>query len=126
MQPLPFILLCLALPATSMQANLTSRNFGIRVNYLSVFPTVIYSLGISLVLANPLPESYDGGCTDYASSPPNVPTDNSCYNWNWGGSNSANIGQCGDDALCECAFFAKDGCQGSSKKASDGDSCASD
>jgi hypothetical protein len=53
----------------------------------------------------------DGGCSNYVSSPPNVPADGSCYNWQWSGSNSANIANC-DYGTCVCSFHVDANCGG--------------
>jgi hypothetical protein len=49
---------------------------------------------------------YDGGCSDYASQPPNVPY-GSVYNWSWDHSGSANIANCDDYDFCSCTFFTQ-------------------
>ena len=69
----------------------------------------------------------DGGCSSYASSPPNVPTNGiSCYNWNWTGANSANIADCNGFRQCSCLFFTQDNCQGAVQSVTyGGNNCAS-
>ncbi|KAI2629347.1 hypothetical protein GGS26DRAFT_592014 [Hypomontagnella submonticulosa] len=67
----------------------------------------------------------DGGCSDYATSIKNVPSDGSCYNYEWNGSNSANIANC-DWPNCECIFFTDGNCQNPKYSAVWGsDNCAS-
>ncbi|KAI1101328.1 hypothetical protein F4804DRAFT_13936 [Jackrogersella minutella] len=68
----------------------------------------------------------DGGCSQYITSPPSVPTDGSCYQYQFGGTNSANIADC-DHSICECIFYTGANCQGAQDVAiSPGDNCASD
>jgi hypothetical protein len=67
----------------------------------------------------------DGGCSNYASSPPNVPIDGGCYNWQWNGANSANIANC-DYKECWCTFYTQPNCQGAAQALTySGDNCAS-
>ncbi|KAK4609437.1 hypothetical protein CLAFUW4_14604 [Fulvia fulva] len=56
----------------------------------------------------------DGGCTSYAVE--TYPFANwDCYNYSWGGSNSANIAACNPDyqgGICSCTFFTSSNCGG--------------
>ncbi|KUJ07552.1 uncharacterized protein LY89DRAFT_789630 [Mollisia scopiformis] len=69
----------------------------------------------------------DGGCSDYLVSPPNVPTDGSCYTYQYGGTNSANIANCNGFGGCYCDFYEYSNCEGLSEPAGtpDGPDCAS-
>ena len=68
----------------------------------------------------------DGGCSSFASSPPNPFTDNSCYNWQISGTNSANIANCDGFSTCDCSFYTQPNCGGASQSASfGGNNCAS-
>lgn len=67
----------------------------------------------------------DGGCSDFNASPPSVPTDGSCYQWQFSGTNSANVANC-DHSVCQCTFYSGANCQGAQDVAtSPGDNCAS-
>ena len=47
---------------------------------------------------------YDDACSDFASSPPNVPLDFGVYNWEFPGTNSAGIANCEGYSNCWCWF----------------------
>src|SRR6266699_2547802 len=66
------------------------------------------SLGLAAFQVN---YYYDGGCSQYAATPPNVQLDESCYNYQWTNMNSANIAAC-DDEYCSCCFYADGNCRG--------------
>ncbi|KAJ0426180.1 hypothetical protein BJY00DRAFT_307679 [Aspergillus carlsbadensis] len=65
----------------------------------------------------------DGGCDDYVLSfwPGDI---GDCYNYDYGGTNSALIADCKDYGLCDCTYYAERDCQGLSKMAGTGE-CAS-
>jgi hypothetical protein len=83
---------------------------------------------VSAALASAIQINYysDGGCSNYLVSPPNVPTDGSCYDYQFGGTNSANIANC-DYNACYCIFYVNSGCVGLQEPTSvpSGSNCAS-
>ncbi|KAL3444412.1 hypothetical protein BJX65DRAFT_310993 [Aspergillus insuetus] len=65
----------------------------------------------------------DGGCTDYVTSIwPHSNGD--CYDYDYGGTNSANIANCDGFQLCDCTYYAEKGCTGKELQRFGG-SCAS-
>jgi hypothetical protein len=48
---------------------------------------------------------YDNACSDFASSPPNVPNNFLLYNWETTGTNSAGIANCEGYEQCQCWFY---------------------
>jgi len=92
------------------------------------FLTLVSLLGATLATAANIQVNYytDGGCTAYASTPPNTPTNGGCYNWQWTGSNSANIANCNGFRQCTCLFYTQPNCGGAVEAAQyGGNNCAS-
>jgi hypothetical protein len=75
------------------------------------------ALLISAATAAELKVNYysDGGCSDYILSlHPGVSY--GCYDYNWQGSNSANIADCTyPNGVCVCTFYTQAGCKGASQ-----------
>ncbi|KAL4910985.1 hypothetical protein BDW74DRAFT_172438 [Aspergillus multicolor] len=68
---------------------------------------------ITAVSAYELKVNYysDGGCSDYLVSVwPSVVGD--CYDYDYSGTNSANIADCKDFYACGCTFYQEKGCTG--------------
>jgi hypothetical protein len=59
----------------------------------------------------------DDACSDYSDSPPNVPLDDSPYNWAIPGTNSAGIANCEGYEYCKCWFYEGADATGNSKVA---------
>jgi hypothetical protein len=56
----------------------------------------------------------DTKCKDWLVTPPNAPTDSSCYTYEWAGVRSANVPTCeptGENTACGCAFFSDAHCK---------------
>lgn len=73
---------------------------------------------------------YDGGCSDFAVSPPNVPNalgSGDSYGYQWTYSNSANVANCDGYLVCVCLFYTGPNLEGSVQVADyGGHNCASD
>ena len=70
---------------------------------------------LAIVLADDIKVQYytDGGCTSYAVEFHPF-TNWACYNYTWGGSNSANIAACKTDyqgGICSCNFYKSSNCK---------------
>jgi hypothetical protein len=80
-------------------------------------PTFILAFLITAATAADLQVNYysDGGCDDYILSlHPSVSW--GCYDYDWQGSNSANIADCTfPNGVCACTFYTQAGCTGASQ-----------
>ncbi|KAF7588702.1 hypothetical protein BBP40_005302 [Aspergillus hancockii] len=79
---------------------------------MQLLPVILTSV-ITSVSAAQLKVNYysDGGCTNYLTSiyPGNV---QDCYDYDYSGTNSANIANCDGYQLCTCYFYSEKGCKG--------------
>ncbi|KAH8645739.1 hypothetical protein BX600DRAFT_519321 [Xylariales sp. PMI_506] len=92
---------------------------------------IIFLVSASVAYGTGIQINYytDGGCDDYLASPPNVPTAGGCYQWQYTGTNSANVVGCSFQFGCECTFFTGPDCTGDSQGSTyvdGGSNCASD
>jgi len=99
-------------------------------NIISLAPSILYLLAAAgRAAAGAVKVNYysDGGCSAFMVSI--WPFDTmSCYNWQWTGSNSANIAGCPTGGSCYCQFYQAANCQGGAHSAVQvpfGPSCAS-
>ena len=79
------------------------------------YTAALATIGLNTVFAANIQVNYytDGGCSDYATSIEYSDTwDSGCYNYQWDGSNSANIAGCPSGDPCECYFWPEENCQG--------------
>jgi hypothetical protein len=82
-------------------------------------PTSLLTLALAFtltpkILASGIKINYytDSSCTAYTTQI--SPKLDSCYNYQWGGTNSANIVGCGGEPcgnICECVFYSGANCQ---------------
>ncbi|KAF4334072.1 hypothetical protein FBEOM_12083 [Fusarium beomiforme] len=93
--------------------------------------SLIFSTLLTAVSAAELKVNYytDGGCKDYAgvSLHPVTGSGWGCYNYQWSGSNSANIADCTfPNGKCVCTFYTHKDCKGASESVVyPDDNCAS-
>ena len=89
--------------------------------------SIIFTLSLLATLASTysikVQHYYDGGCTSYATE--FWPFTNfACYDYQWGGANSANIAWTDAARGAVCTYYAEGGCRGAEQTRRGGD-CAS-
>lgn len=99
-----------------------SPNYQLTNNYLHLrsrmhYLSLILAFVVTTATAAELKVNYysDGECTAYILSlHPGVSF--GCYDYNWQGSNSANIADCTyPNGVCACTFYTQAGCKGASQ-----------
>lgn len=95
--------------------------------------STLQSLTLGVLLSSPLAVGTyvqinyysDGGCQDYVLSIPNPPG-STVYNYQYSGTNSANIANCDGYLDCSCTFYTEPNGQGNQQFImSDDNDCAS-
>ena len=96
---------------------------------MQLFTTLLLPLLVAMTSATKIQYYKDGGCTDYAIEF-KPPMDGTCWNYQWGGTHSANIAACTPLRYgCYCTFYQEADCSGGkwtvSVAGSGGKNCAS-